>query len=129
METGCAADTYIIEAGGYGWQIRMPDPAALIRMILPVLNQRLSASEFARYTGKLEINLYRHAVAIGFVDGEIVDVEASESVGWGDLRIPPNLLAPLVLGQRSWGECSRRSTRFSTARTSTVLAYRKADLY
>jgi hypothetical protein len=85
----------------------MPDPAAFLRKILPVLNQRLTESEFSRYTGELKINMYRHGLVISVADGEIAGVEPSESVGWGDLRIPPNLFAPLVLGQRSWEECGR----------------------
>jgi hypothetical protein len=88
----------------YGWQVRVPDPAHLLRAIAPALERRVGAGMFAGLTRTLTINLYRTVVELRFVEGRLVSVETLPGGAWGDLRLPPQLLAPLVLGHRSLDE-------------------------
>ncbi|NLX10309.1 MAG: GNAT family N-acetyltransferase [Chloroflexi bacterium] len=87
--------------GGYAWQIYLPDVAALLRQIGPVLEQRLAHSIFAGLTDSVTINLYRAAFRMQFEGGQLKAVEALGRVETGGLHLPPTLFAPLVLGYRS----------------------------
>ncbi len=105
-----AKDLGASECGAYAWQVRVPDPAAFLRAIAASLERRLNASAFAHYTGCLEIYLYRESVSLCFEDGIIAEItpDASDPQANGYLRVnmPPNLFAPLVLGQKSFPECA-----------------------
>jgi hypothetical protein len=93
------------DEGAYAWQIRIPDAPRLLRAIAPALERRLAASMFAGLTRTLHIGLYRHGVRLRFEGGQLAEVSATPSNG-GDVRLPPQLLAPLVLGYRTFGELS-----------------------
>ncbi|MFO7171072.1 MAG: GNAT family N-acetyltransferase [Chloroflexota bacterium] len=88
----------------YAWQVRLPDPAALLRKIAPALERRLAASMFAGLTRTLHIDMYRAALLLELDHGRLARVEARPPRGPSDVRLPPQLLAPLVLGYRSFGE-------------------------
>jgi GNAT superfamily N-acetyltransferase len=87
----------------YAWQVRIPDPAALLRAIAPALEGRLAASPYAGLTRAFTINLYRRGITLRFEAGRLTAVEEGAG-GGGDLRLPPQLLAPLLLGHRSLEE-------------------------
>lgn len=88
----------------YAWQIHVPDAARLLRKLTPVLERRLAASLFADLTETLPINLYRDTVELQFERGKLISVQSiGASDTWG-FRLPPLLLAPLVLGYRSRAE-------------------------
>lgn len=89
------------DSGTYAWQIHVPDVARLLRKLSPVLERRIAASPFAGMSQKVLLNLYREVFEMQFERGEL---RAVNSIGFsdeGEIRLPPNLLAPLVLGYRS----------------------------
>lgn len=92
------------DGSSYGWQVRVPDPPALLGALAPVLEGRIGRSMFAGLTRDVVISLYTSSLVLRFVGGRLRAVEA---VGGGppyDLRLPPPLLAPLLLGHRSLDE-------------------------
>lgn len=90
--------------GRYAWQIHIPDPARLLRAIAPVLEARIAASSFAGLSQTLHLNLYRESFDLRFEKGRLAAVEAVGFSDEGEIRLPPPLLAPLVLGWRSRDE-------------------------
>ena len=87
--------------GFYPWQIHLVDVARLLRKLAPVLERRIAASLFAGMTRSLCLNLYKEAFELHFEGGKLQEVK---SIGFTDewgIKIPPLLLAPLVLGYRS----------------------------
>lgn len=92
------------DGGAYAWQVRLPDPAALLRKLAPALESRLAASLYAGLTRTVVISLYRQTIAMRFVGGRLAAVEAPPAGAPADLRLPPPLLAPLLLGHRSLDE-------------------------
>ncbi|MBN1963738.1 MAG: GNAT family N-acetyltransferase [Anaerolineae bacterium] len=93
--------------GTYAWQIHLPDAARLLRALTPVFNRRIAASPFAGMTRRFVLNLYREAFALHFERGMLAKVESLGFVDEGDMNLPPNLLAPLLLGYRSLAELRR----------------------
>ena len=85
----------------YAWQIHMPDPARLLRKLSPVLERRLAASLFAGLTETVHINLYRDTLELQFERGTLRSINSIGLSDGGSIRLPPLLLAPLVLGYRS----------------------------
>lgn len=88
----------------YGWQIRVPNPAALLSKLAPVFERRLAASSYAGLSHDLVLNLYRQRLALRFVDGRLHAVTPAAPDAPADLSLPPPLLAPLLLGHRSLAE-------------------------
>ncbi|MBZ0286189.1 MAG: GNAT family N-acetyltransferase [Anaerolineae bacterium] len=87
-------------SGTYAWQIHLVDVARLLRKLAPVLERRLAASPFAGLTQKVNLNLYRETFELDFERGQLRGVTNIGFVEGGELRIPPLLLAPLLLGYR-----------------------------
>jgi len=55
----------------YAWYLRVPDLPRFLWHIRPVLEQRLSASVVAGYSGSLQLNFYHHQLRLEFVDGRL----------------------------------------------------------
>ena len=91
----------------YAWQIHLPNIPQLLRKLAPVLERRLADSPFAGLTQTVVIDLYREAFELGFVAGKLTGVKAVGFRDGGDIRLPPPLLAPLVLGYRSCAELAQ----------------------
>ncbi len=89
------------DGNAYGWQVRLPDPAALFRALAPVFTQRVAASPYAGLSQVVVIDLYRQAFGLHFRDGHLAMVEKRLPGAPSDLALPPPLLAPLLLGYRS----------------------------
>ena len=92
------------DSGGYAWQIYIPDVAGLLRNLSPVLERRIAGSPFAGLSRKIILNLYREAFEIEFEGGKLLGVNTIGFSDDGAIRLPPNLLAPLVLGYHSHRE-------------------------
>jgi hypothetical protein len=90
----------------YAWQVRLPDPAALLQKLAPVFERRLEASTFAGHTKEFVISLYRESLVLRFDAGHLVHVGHEPPGRAADLRLPPPLLAPLLLGHRTLAEIS-----------------------
>lgn len=93
--------------GTYAWQIRLPDVGRLLHKLAPVLERRIAASPFAGLTEKVCLNLYREAYDLRFEGGKLAAVESLGFKGRSGIRLPPNLLAPLLSGYRSREELAR----------------------
>jgi hypothetical protein len=100
-----AKDSGARDAGSYAWQIRVPDPVRFLRKITPALNRRLAAGGYGAYSGELVLNLYREKLLLAIENGKVLRVVASDAPKKPVINIPPNLFAPLVLGQKSFEAC------------------------
>jgi hypothetical protein len=85
----------------YAWQIHLVDVARLLCKLGPVLERRIAASPFAGLSQVILINLYRETFELHFERGRLLGVNSIGFADKGEIRIPPLLFAPLVLGYRS----------------------------
>ncbi|MFN8371540.1 MAG: GNAT family N-acetyltransferase [Anaerolineae bacterium] len=90
-----------VDSGTYAWQIHLVDVAGLLRKLTPVLERRIAASAFAGFTRKVNLNLYRETFELNFEQGKLLSVNNIGFREGDEIRIPPLLLAPLLLGYRS----------------------------
>jgi hypothetical protein len=95
------------DLGHYAWQVKLVNIPRLLLKIAPVLERRLAASPFAGLTRELCLNLYREAFELRFQTGELIAVESLGFTHRSDIRLPPPLLAPLVLGYRTRAELAQ----------------------
>jgi predicted N-acetyltransferase YhbS len=95
------------DLGHYAWQIRIVDTARLLRKLAPILERRLAASALSGLTQNVCLNLYREAFELRFEGGRLAAVEPLGFSDRGGIRIPPLLLAPLLLGYRDREELAR----------------------
>lgn len=89
------------DLGTYAWQIHVPDTAALLRVLTPVLERRIAESPFAGMTQEVRLNLYRDTIALRFETGSLTEVANLGPVGDGIASFPPLQFIPLVLGYRT----------------------------
>ena len=92
------------DMGTYAWQIHVPDRAALLRALAPVLERRIARSPFAGLTRDVRLGLYRETLALRFVEGKIAAVSDEGLTDDAIVRLPPLQFTPLVLGYRTAGE-------------------------
>jgi len=92
--------------GTYRWQIHLVDVARLLRKLTPVLERRIAGSIFAGLTRTITLNLYREAFELCFEKGKLRSVTAIGFSDKGEIKMPPLLFAPLLLGSRSRAELS-----------------------
>lgn len=116
------------DAGRYAWQIYLVDVARLLRKLGPVFERRLAASPLAGLSKTVCIDLYREAFDLQFEGGKLLAVEPAGSHGGVTqpqgipIRMPPPLLAPLLLGYRSSEELARTYPDFSADGEGQLLA-------
>jgi hypothetical protein len=91
----------------YAWYLRVRDVADFLRLIAPVLEQRLATSAMAGYSGEVKITFYRDGVRIVLEKGKLVAVEAwspeqpkHEGLS-GNAGFPPHTFLQLLFGYRS----------------------------
>lgn len=58
----------------YAYYVRVPDLAAFLRVIAPVLEQRLAKSEWAGYSDDLRISFYNSGLSMSFKRGKIKEI-------------------------------------------------------
>jgi hypothetical protein len=78
----------------------VPDLAALLRAIGPVLEQRLAGSPFAGLTRELQLCFYRDSVTLCFSTGRLVEVRPS-GPAQGEINFPPLTFIPVLFGHRT----------------------------
>ena len=91
----------------YAWYLRVPDLPAFLRLISPVLEDRLAVSPVSGHSGELNISFYSSGVRLIFEAGQIKQVE-----GWnptpqghsGDAAFPGLTFLQLLFGYRSLAE-------------------------
>lgn len=89
----------------YTWYLRVPDMAAFMRQIAPVLERRLEGSGANRYTGELTISFYQQTgLRLKFERGKLL--EAENLIGLyeqsADAGFPQHTFLNLVFGHRSY---------------------------
>jgi GNAT superfamily N-acetyltransferase len=89
------------DLGTYAWQIRLMGVGRLLGKLAPLLERRLAASPFAGLTQRVCFNLYREAFELCFEGGKLTAVASLDFTDRPGIRIPPPLVAPLLLGYRS----------------------------
>jgi len=95
------------DQGRYAWQIHLPDPVALFKKLAPVFANRLATSPFARLSQQVVIDTYRQAYVLNFEQGTLQSVDhITDGVASSTLSLPPNLLAPLMLGHHDRAKLS-----------------------
>jgi hypothetical protein len=102
LRAACSYGAY--DTGIYAWQIHIVDVVRLLRQLTPVLERRIANSPFAGLSQKVVINLYREAFELHFKQGKLLSVNTIGFSHEGEIRLPPMLLAPLLLGYRSHEE-------------------------
>lgn len=88
----------------YAWFIRVPDVGRFLRLITPVIEQRLAGSAMAGYSGEVKITFYRDGVRLVFMKGRMQTCEAWKPtpVGHaGEAAFPPHTFLQLVFGYRT----------------------------
>jgi hypothetical protein len=102
----------------YAWYVRVPDLPGFLRHIAPLLEQRLSASTCADYTGELRLGFYRDGLRLMFDRGRLtaakqwvpprhlLGVERGESTSAprADASFPGLTFFQLLFGYRSLEE-------------------------
>jgi hypothetical protein len=92
------------DLGTYAWQIHLPNVEQLLRKLGPILERRLAASPYAGFTHNLSFGMYRTAYELCFQAGKLAEVKSLGFHDGGDIRVPPFLAAPLLLGHRTLEE-------------------------
>jgi len=62
----------------YAYYVRVPDIPGFLRLITPVLEERLAKSVMAAYSGELKLCFYTDGVTMSFEKGKIKNIEAWE---------------------------------------------------
>ena len=94
--------------GHYAWQIYFIDVKNLIEKITPILEQRIKENPISGLTETVFIDMYREALELKIIKGEIKDINIIESQGDNShFRIPPNLVIPFFLGYLTREELMR----------------------
>jgi len=111
LPLGCTLAQVALSLGGrddgaYAWQIHVPDVAALLRALAPVLERRVAASPLTVLTQDVHISLYRETVLLRFAAGKVTEVANVGFTTWYEepIRLPPLQFVPLVLGYHTWQE-------------------------
>jgi predicted N-acetyltransferase YhbS len=109
------------EPGTYAWQIHIPDFAALLRALAPVLERRIAASPFAGLTREVRISRYHETTALLFRGGKLAEVTNLGFTSGEEIRFPMLTFTPLVLGYRTVKELDESYPDVSVAPASRLL--------
>ena len=91
----------------YAFYVRVPDLPAFMRVIAPVLEQRLNESVCAGHSGEVKISFYRKGLRLVFEKGRLVTAEDWRPVvkdDEGAAAFPDLTFLQLVFGYRSLEE-------------------------
>lgn len=91
------------EVRPYNWFLRVPDLAAFILRIAPVLEKRLAASGCAGHSGEVKITFYRGGLRLVLENGRITAAENYLPPKWmhADAGFPPHTFLHILFGHRS----------------------------
>ncbi len=91
----------------YAWYIRVADLAGFLHHITPVLEQRLSTSLIAGYSGDLKLDFYRSGLRLVFEQGRLTSIANWTRSAWpgvADASFPPLVFLQLLFGYRTLEE-------------------------
>lgn len=82
-----------------GWFLRIPDLAAFLHRIRPVLTQRLMR-QLGAVTGTLRLHFYTHGLILRFTDGRLAGVDSwpGHNRRGSDASLPEQMFVQLLLG-------------------------------
>jgi predicted N-acetyltransferase YhbS len=94
----------------FAWYTKVSDLPGFLRLIAPVLEQRLANSVLAGYSGRLELSFYARdaGLSMQFEQGRLVQVEPA-AVSWWQRAIPLEYFLQLMFGYRSLEEIENAS--------------------
>ncbi|HUF90852.1 MAG TPA: GNAT family N-acetyltransferase, partial [Candidatus Limnocylindria bacterium] len=97
----------------YAFYVRVPDLAAFVRRVAPVLERRLAGSALVGHTGELRLGFFRDGLRLAFERGRLAAAEAwtpsidtagvEFAVHSGDQRRPHAMFPPLTFLQLLFG--------------------------
>ena len=101
-----AASQLPYEHTPYAYYLRVPDLAAFISLIKPVLEERLAESPFIGFTGEVKLNFYRDGLRLSFKDGKLQKVEqlGQDALEDATASFPPLVFIHLLFGYRNMEE-------------------------
>ena len=89
----------------YFWLLRVPEMIPFLRLIQPVLEQRLEGSGANRYSGELKIGFYDlTGISIKFEQGKITTIETIQGKDGYDISFPYHMLWNVVFGHHTYDE-------------------------
>ncbi len=102
----------------YAWYLRVPDLAAFLRRIAPVLEGRLASSVAPGHSGELLLNFYQEGLRLVMAEGHLETVEAWEppDVEAGGASFPGLSFLQILFGYRSLTELEQA---FADCRVNT----------
>ncbi len=89
----------------YSWYMRVPDLPGFLKLIAPVLEERLARSVMVGYSGELWLNFYRSGLHLVFEKGRLTDTQPWEPANTeSSTEFPPLTFLQLLFGRRSLAE-------------------------
>ncbi len=95
----------------YAWYVRVPDLPAFLLNIRPLLERRLAASNYRRFTGSLKIHSYPKGFEMVWKNGRLLTVKPWRATagdfgqsGFGDAAFPDLTFLKMLFGYRSRAE-------------------------
>lgn len=105
----------------YAWYLRVQDLPGFLRVISPVLEQRLVDSLCRGYSGELAISFYQQGLIIAFQDGRITDIRGLPFDVRTDARMPLEDFIKLLFGYRSLAELHGNYPEVSAVKQAKLL--------
>ncbi len=93
----------------YAWYLRVADLSEFLRLIGPILEQRLAHSPLAGHSGDLKLCFFRTGIKLTFTRGNLTQVESyiPEHAQDGDALFPDLTFLQVLFGYRSFDEVER----------------------
>jgi hypothetical protein len=90
----------------YAWYIRVPDLPGFLRLVAPVLENRLVNSSFTGYNGEVKFNFFRSGMRVVFEHGKMSTIESWQPTPkeWGNFSFPNHTFLHLLFGHRTYEE-------------------------
>lgn len=91
-----------LQAAPYAFYVRVPDLQDFIRLIAPVLEERLARSYMAGHTGELKLNFFTEGILLSFERGKLLDVRPWDSPNFAEAsgNFPNLTFLQLLFGYR-----------------------------
>ena len=88
----------------YAWVVRVPDVAALVSRLTPVIEKRLAESDLRAWSGDLKISFYRSGLQMKFDSGKLDAVENTGPIERHDAHAlyPDLTFTKALFGQHSF---------------------------
>ena len=88
----------------YAWYLRVPDVVGFLKLISPVLEQRLAGSAMRGYTGEVKLTFYKDGIHLVIDKGKLTTIKEWKPTpvgNSGQAGFPPHTFLQLMFGYRS----------------------------